>query len=130
LPSDLLPTRIDTVVRRILIVDDSRRFRELAAELLATQGFEVFEDVADGEQALAAVVGECPDGILLDISLPGLDGFTVASSLAAACPGVTIVLASAAFDYVPADLLKISAAAAFVPKDELAVTDLTALFAA
>jgi CheY-like chemotaxis protein len=130
LPSDLLPTRIDAVVRRILIVDDSRRFRELAAELLATQGFEVFEDVADGEQALAAVVGECPDGILLDINLPGLDGFTVAGSLAAACPGVTIVLASAAFDYVPADLLNMSAAAAFVPKDELAVTDLTALFAA
>ena len=87
MPSDLLPARVDAVVRRILIVDDSRRFRELAAELLAAQGFEVFEDVADGEQALAAVVGECPDGILLDINLPGLDGFTVASSMAASCPG-------------------------------------------
>jgi CheY-like chemotaxis protein len=130
LPSGRRRARIDTVVRRILIVDDSQRFRELAAELLVTHGLEVFEDVEDGEQALAAVVGECPDGILLDINLPGLDGFTVARSLAAACPGATIVLASAAFDYVPADILKTSAVAAFVPKDELAVTDLTALFAA
>ena len=130
MPSVRPPARIQTVVRRILIVDDSQRFRQLAAELLATHGFEVFEDVEDGEQALAAVVGECPDGILLDINLRGLDGFTVARSLAAACPGAKIVLASAAFDYVPADILKTSAVAAFVPKDELALTDLGALFAA
>jgi CheY-like chemotaxis protein len=130
LPADRPPARIHTVVRRILIVDDSQRFRDLAAELLAARGFEVFEDVEDGEQALAAVAGECPDGILLDINLPGLDGFTVARSLAAACPEAKIVLASAAFDYVPADILTTCAAAAFVPKDELAIADLSALFAA
>lgn len=118
------------MVRKILIVDDSARFRDLAAEMLAARGFEVFEEVGDGEQALAAVVGECPDGILLDINLPGLDGFTVAKSLAAACPGAKIVLVSAAFDYVPAEILKTCAAAVFVPKDELAIADLGALFAA
>ena len=124
------PARIGNVVSKILIVDDSARFRDLAAELLAARGFEVFEEVADGEQALAAVVGECPDGILLDINLPGLDGFTVAKSLAAACPEAKIVLASTAFDYVPAEILKTCAATAFVPKDELAIADLSALFAA
>ena len=118
------------MVRRILIVDDSARFRDLAAELLAARGFEVFEEVEDGEQALAAVAGGCPDGILLDINLPGSDGFTVARSLAAACPRARIVLASADFDYVPAEILKTSAAVAFVSKDELAVADLGALFAA
>jgi CheY-like chemotaxis protein len=130
LSADPPPARIRNVVCRILIIDDSARFRALAAELLAARGFEVFEEVADGEQALAAVVGECPDGILLDINLPGLDGFTVAKSLAAACPGAKIVLASAVFDYVPAETLKTCAAAAFVPKDELAIADLSTLFAA
>jgi CheY-like chemotaxis protein len=118
------------VVRRILIVDDSQRFRELAAELLAARGFEVFEDVEDGEEALAAVAGGCPDGILLDINLRGLDGFTVAKSLAAACPGAKIVLASADFDYVPPEILTTCSVAAFLPKEELAVADLGALFAA
>ena len=113
---------------RILIVDDSPRFRALAAELLAVRGFEVLEEAADGEQALAAVAGRCPDGILLDVNLPGQDGFTVAASLAAACAGVRIVLTSADIDRVPAEIMKTCAAIAFVAKQELAAADLRALF--
>ncbi len=58
------------VASRILIVDDSARFRALAAELLAMRGFEVLAEASDGEQALAAVARSRPDGILLDINLP------------------------------------------------------------
>ena len=130
MPASRPPVRIHIVGRRILIVDDSARFRDLAAELLAARGFEVFEEAGDGQQALAAVVGGCPDGILLDINLPGLDGFTLATTLAAACPRARIVLASADFDHVPGEILETCAAAAFVPKDELATADLGALFAA
>jgi CheY-like chemotaxis protein len=115
------------VAGRILIVDDSPHFRATAAELLAARGFELIEDAADGEQALAAVAGECPDGILLDINLPGPDGFTVAASLAASCPGARIVLTSADADQIPAEVLKACAAIAFVPKQELAITDLRTL---
>ena len=67
---------------RILIVDDSPSFRTAAAELFATWGFELFGVAGDGQQALAAVAGGCPDGILLDVKLPGPDGFAVAASLA------------------------------------------------
>jgi CheY-like chemotaxis protein len=115
------------VAARILVVDDSPHFRAMAAELLAARGFELVEDAVDGEQALAAVARECPEGILLDINLPGPDGFAVAASLAASCPGTRIVLTSADIDQVPAELLKTCAAAAFVPKQELAVADLRAL---
>lgn len=115
---------------RILIVDDDAGFLGLAAELLAERGFDVLGQAMDATQALAATIRECPDGILLDINLPGSDGFTVARSLAAACPRARIVLASADFDYVPAEILKTSTAVAFVSKDELAVADLGALFAA
>ncbi len=118
------------MVNRILIVDDSPQFRAVAAELLATRGFEVLAATEDGEQALAAAAEGCPDGILLDINLPGPDGFAVAASLAAACPSARIVLTSAEAAHVPAWILKTSTAIAFVPKQELAVTDLRALFAA
>ena len=114
----------------ILVVDDSPCFRATAAELLAAHGFELFDLAADGQQALAAVAGRCPDGILLDINLPGPDGFTVAASLAAACPAARIVLTSTDADCAPPRVLQTSAAVAFVPKQELAVTDLWALFAA
>jgi len=112
---------------RILIVDDSPHFRAMAAALLAARGFERVEDAVDGEQALAAVARECPDGILLDLNLPGPDGFTVAASLAASCPGTRIVLTSADAGQVPAEALRACAATAFVPKQELAVADLRTL---
>jgi len=115
------------VASRILIVDDSPHFRAMAAELLAARGFERVEDAVDGEQALAAVAGDCPEGILLDINLPGPDGFMVAVSLAASCPGTRIVLTSADADQVSAEVLTACAATAFVPKQELAVADLRAL---
>lgn len=116
------------VGHRILIVDDSPDFRAAAAELLAERGFDVLVTAMDGEHALAAAADGCPDGFLLDINLPGQDGFAVAASLAAACPRARIVLTSAEVDYVPADVLRTCTAVAFVPKHELAVTDLAALF--
>ena len=114
----------------ILIIDDDVIFRTLAAELLASQGFDVLDEAADGQQALTAVAGRCPDAILLDISLPGgLDGFTLAPSLAAICPDAKIVLISAGIDGIPAEVLEACAASAFLPKQELAVADLSALLA-
>ena len=86
LPTSLSPAMIHYMDSRILIVDDNPRFRALAAELLAARGFELVEEVAGGEQALAAVAVECPGGVLLDINLPGLNGFEIAALLAAVCP--------------------------------------------
>ena len=126
---DLVRGHHSYVASRILIVDDSPRFRALAAELLAMRGFEVLEEAADGEQALAAVARSRPDGILLDVNLPGRDGFAVAASLAAACAGTRIVLTSADTDHVPAEVMKTCAAIAFVAKQELAAADLATLFA-
>ena len=114
---------------RILIVDDSPHFRATAAELLAARGFELLDEATDGEQALATVAWACPDGILLDINLPGPDGYAVAALLAAACPRARIVLTSADVGHVPAQILKSSAVVAFVPKQELAIADLRGLFA-
>jgi CheY-like chemotaxis protein len=125
---DLVCGHPSYVASRILIVDDSPRFRALAAELLAMRGLEVLEEAADGEQALAAVARSRPDGILLDVNLPGQDGFAVAASLAAACAGVRIVLTSADLGQVPAEVMKSCPAVAFVAKQELAAADLAALF--
>jgi DNA-binding response OmpR family regulator len=118
------------VADRILIVDDNPDFSAAVAELLTERGFEVLVSCGDGQQAVRAVASGCPDGILLDINLPGQDGFAMAVSLAGSCPGVRIVLTSAEVDHVPDRLLAASSAVAFVPKAELAVTDLGALFAA
>ena len=129
MPLRRTPTRIPDVSKRILIVDDNPDFRAAAAELLAERGFELIDEVSDGVEAFSAVSRECPDGILLDINLPGRDGFAVATSLASACPQVTIVLTSSEVDRVPAQMVKDCGATVFVPKDQLATAHLHELFA-
>jgi DNA-binding NarL/FixJ family response regulator len=112
------------VALRVLIVDDSPQFREAAITLLAERGLEVLTTAADGDQALDAAADGRPDGILVDINLPGRDGFAVAASLAATCPAARIVLTSASVVYVAPERLRECAAVAFVPKEELACVNL------
>jgi CheY-like chemotaxis protein len=117
------------VIRRILVVDDSGPFRATAVGLLTLRGFGLLAATGDGEEAHAAVVAHgCPDGVLLDINLPGADGFAVAASLTSVCPQARIVLTSAEIDDVPAATLTGCGAVAFVPKTELATADLDRLF--
>jgi DNA-binding NarL/FixJ family response regulator len=116
------------VAIRILIVDDDTSFLGLAAELLAERGFDVLGQATDAAQALAATIRERPDGILLDINLPGRDGFATAAALSEACPSARIVLTSADVRHVAAEILQGCSADAFVPKEELATTDLGDLF--
>jgi CheY-like chemotaxis protein len=116
------------VGKRILIVDDNPDFRAAAVELLVEHGFEYIDEAADGDEAFSAVSRACPDGILLDINLPGRDGFAVATLLASACAQVRIVLTSSEADWVPAQVVKNCGATVFVPKDQLATADLHEFF--
>ncbi|MEA1765459.1 EAL domain-containing protein [Pseudomonas syringae pv. tomato] len=66
----------------ILIVDDDVHVRDLLEVLLQNQGYETLT-AESGEQALAMVNARAPDLILLDIMMPGMDGYEVASVLKA-----------------------------------------------
>lgn len=66
----------------ILIVDDTPANLRLLAQMLAEQGYHV-RPVPDGSLALAAVQAEPPDLILLDIRMPGMDGYEVCKRLKA-----------------------------------------------
>lgn len=116
------------VAIRILVVDDNQHFRRQVGELFMLRGLEIVDAAADGKDALAAVVRACPDGVLLDINLPGRDGYSVAASLAEICPAATIVLTSSDVNQVPAAVLLECGASAFVPKTDLATVDLRWLF--
>jgi len=128
LPATVRVGTIGYVAVRILIVDDDSGFVGLAAELLTERGFEIFAKATDAAQALDVAAGGCPDGILLDVNLPGPDGFATATALAAVCPSATIVLTSAATGRVAPEILRNCHVAAFVPKEELALVDLAGLF--
>jgi PleD family two-component response regulator len=91
-----------TAEGRILIVDDESSIRLVCRVNLASAGFETLE-APDGETALSVARAERPDLILLDIMLPGVDGWEVAKKLAAApetreIPVVFLTARSAAAD--------------------------------
>ncbi len=66
--------------KRVLIVDDNQDSRELVVKVLKNKGYEMIE-ATDGEEAIEKAVGERPDLILLDISIPKLDGYEVTRRL-------------------------------------------------
>jgi two-component system cell cycle response regulator DivK len=66
--------------KKVLIVEDNEDNRELVVKVLRNKGYEMVQ-AADGEEALEKAVAERPDLILLDISLPKLDGYEVAKRL-------------------------------------------------
>ena len=61
---------------RILVVDDEEGIRELVGTYLRNEGFDV-EEAADGEQALEMFRNQPFDLLVLDLRLPGLDGYDV-----------------------------------------------------
>jgi two-component system, OmpR family, alkaline phosphatase synthesis response regulator PhoP len=65
---------------RILVIEDEDSLRMALADALVAEGYEVLE-AADGEQGLQAALSEGPEAILLDLMLPGRDGFSVLRAL-------------------------------------------------
>jgi DNA-binding response OmpR family regulator len=65
---------------RVLVVDDEERIRSLVGTYLRAEGFEV-DEAATGEDALVKLRRRLPDLVILDVRLPGRDGFEVLREL-------------------------------------------------
>jgi DNA-binding response OmpR family regulator len=68
------------VAERILLIEDDRRVRRATALALADEGYEVSE-AEDGEAGLRLLIEMRPDLVVLDIMLPGRDGFEIAREI-------------------------------------------------
>jgi CheY-like chemotaxis protein len=67
---------------RILVVDDNASNIKIMQVRLASEGYDVVT-AADGEEALAAAREQLPDLILLDVMMPGMDGYQVVARIKA-----------------------------------------------
>src|SRR5436190_3134689 len=75
------PDRVSTPGFRVLVVDDDPDMQRLLALMIRTEGMQA-DTADDGDAALArASAAPAPDLILLDVMLPGIDGFTVCERL-------------------------------------------------
>jgi DNA-binding NarL/FixJ family response regulator len=108
----------------VLIVDDHEGFRTSARSLLEADGFHVVADAPNGDAALDAVVRLKPALVLLDIQLPGADGFEVLERLARLPDAPAVVLISTRESFSVRRRVAATAARGFVRKDELSAAAL------
>lgn len=107
----------NTDLARILIVDDEERNRRLLDVLLRTDGYQTLS-AGSGREAMAMAASARPDLILLDLMMPGMDGFEVTHALRSdpVTSGIPIMIVSALDDVATHRRLLASGADEFIRK--------------
>jgi CheY-like chemotaxis protein len=77
--TEIMPD-VARAARRVLIVDDERKNRQLIEVMLGEDGYHVLT-ASCGADALAMIEASAPDLVLLDVMMPGMDGYQVASRI-------------------------------------------------
>jgi CheY-like chemotaxis protein len=115
------------VPMKVLIVDDHPSFRAAARLLLEHEGFEIVGEAEDGLSGIEATCELTPDVVLLDVNLPDIDGFDVASRICthAAHPKIVMVSSRDPREFGP--LVRRSGAQGFISKGDLTGQALAAL---
>ena len=122
-----MPANMSHMRPTVLIVDDHADFRQSARALLEAEGFDVIGEAGGSDEAVAEVERLRPEVVLLDIQLPGDDGFVVAERLAAEAYGATVVLISSREAAAYGPRLDTAAAHGFIVKRLLSGDALAAL---
>ena len=99
----------------IMVVDDDTYSVEFLSEILARQGYNVRAEEDPGA-ALQSALSDPPDLVLLDIRMPGMDGFTVVEKLLAVNIVIPTIIISAQTDKETVLKCKKINAVAFLPK--------------
>ena len=83
---------------RILVVDDLEFMRSLIRDILETGGHEIVAEAADGRQALLLRRAWKPDLVLMDISMPRMDGIQALERIMTEDPSARVVMCSSLGD--------------------------------
>jgi DNA-binding NarL/FixJ family response regulator len=83
---------------KVAVVDDTAHVREMLVEMLDLDGFDVISEGATGEEAVKIAQDLRPDVLVIDYSMPGMDGLTAAKKVKQSVPGQGIILYTAYLD--------------------------------
>ena len=82
------------MTKRILLADDDDGVRDSLSQVLAMEGYQVIP-AANGRQAVACLRGQSPDLALLDINMPGLDGWQTLERMERRRPLMPVIVITA-----------------------------------
>jgi len=106
---------------RVLIADDHRLFAEALEAILATDDrIELVGLASDGEEAVRLAEERRPDVILMDISMPLMDGIEAAKAIKDSDRDVSILMLTGSSDRTDVDRARQAGAAGYVTKDRIA----------
>ncbi len=80
---------------RVLLVDDTSFMRRMLRDILVRTGFEVSAEASNGRQAIEAYRQVCPDLVIMDITMPEMDGVAAVREIVGADPAAHIIMCSA-----------------------------------
>jgi DNA-binding NarL/FixJ family response regulator len=114
---------------RVLIADDHRLFAEaLRAILSADERIEVVGLAADGEEAVRRADELHPDVVLMDISMPRLDGIEATRRIRTSQPDSQVLIVTGSDARQDVDAARTAGAAGYVTKDRIAAELIGAIF--
>jgi DNA-binding NarL/FixJ family response regulator len=110
---------------RLVLVDDDPVFRELLAFVLRSDlDAEIVGMAGDGAKGVELTTELRPDVVIMDLRMPGMDGFEATRSIVQEMDGTSVVVVSSSTDSVDVERARAAGAAGYVPK-ELAVAELS-----
>ena len=83
--------KVGSVMARVVLIDDDQQVRKLLGRALRKWGLEVVGEAEDGMTGLAVVAETEPDIVIIDCSMPGMDGIETTKRLLAETPDLKVV---------------------------------------
>ena len=80
---------------RILLVDDTTFMRRMLREILGKEGYEIAGEARNGREAVEQFQAVRPDLVIMDITMPEMDGIAAVRAIVAQDPAARIVMCSA-----------------------------------
>ncbi len=86
------PDQSQPTKTRVMLVEDHRSYRESLSDALTERGFEIVGECSNGEEAPAIAVSARPDVILMDVTLPGIDGIETTKQIRQQRPETAVII--------------------------------------
>jgi two-component system, NarL family, nitrate/nitrite response regulator NarL len=110
-----------TPLTRILIVDDEPLFVEMVAAILGgEEGLEIVGTAADGQEGARLAAELDPDVIVMDISMPVMDGIDATRAIRGRDPDACILILTGGSNVAEIDRARVAGAAKYMTKDRIA----------
>jgi DNA-binding NarL/FixJ family response regulator len=110
---------------RVLVVDDEPLFVELVQAILEAEGFEVVATAPDGERAVELASSLHPDVVVMDVSMPVLNGIEATQAIRDRNPDACVLILTGGSNLAEIDHARKAGASGYLTKDRIA-SDLVA----